>query len=260
LGCAACCFLAVASKESGYAAPLLVALYWWLLRRGEPAHFWRLAIGCSAGATAAFLIARFLLEPADSVVFVKPGYPGGSLAAAMLLQPRILALYVQNLAWPLDLCAEYGLASIRHLPLAVAGVTLGFVAAGAVAAVRADRRMLLPLALVVLPLVPVSNLVPIYRPAADRYLYTSMAGVAMIVGLSLGSGWVQAERTRRAVATIAAMVVVAFLTLTCIQRQQVWKTSLGLWEDTVRKIPISYTAMSGYGYALFRAGRLPEAE
>ena len=56
------------------------------------------------------------------------------------------------------------------------------------------------------------------------------------------------------------MVVVACLTLACIQRQQVWKNPLALWEDTVRKIPMSYTAMSGYGYALFQAGRLSEAE
>lgn len=261
LGCATCCFMAVGSKESGFAAPLLLAVYWWICRRDEPAAFWRAAIGGGLAAVACFLTARFLLEPAQSMIFEsKPSYPGGSLAAAMQIEPRILALYAQLILLPINQCADYGLYSVRHLPLPVALVILAALAVAAIRAVRADRRMLLPLAMIALPLLPVSNIVPIYRAAADRYLYFPMAGVGVAVGLFLQSAWITAQPRRRETATIACMAAVAVLALACIQRQQVWNNSLALWEDTFRKMPVSYTAASGYGEALRSVGRLPEAE
>ena len=259
--CAGLCFLAVASKESGIAAPLVLGAYWWLFRCSEPRAFWLLAIGGGKAAAVAFLAARFLLEPAQSAIFeAKPQYPGGSLAAALALEPRILALYVQLILFPINQSADYGLFSVRHLPLTVALSILGLVAFVAFRAVRADRRMLLPIAMIVLPLLPVSNLIPIYRAAADRYLYLPMAGVAVGIGLAMQSAWITAEPRRREIATIGCMTAIAVLGLTCIQRQQVWRSSLALWEDTFRKMPVSYTAASGYGEALREAGRLADAE
>jgi tetratricopeptide (TPR) repeat protein len=258
---AACCLLAVGSKESGYAAPLLVAIYWWLCRRDEPAGFWKAAIGGGLAATAAFLAARFLLEPAQSAIFeAKPQYPGGSLAAAMAIEPRILALYAQLIALPVNLCADYGLYSVRHLPLPVALAIVAGFAASAFFAIRADRRMLLPVAMIVLPLLPVANIIPIYRAAADRYLYFPMAGIALAIGLFLDSAWLVARPRLREVATIAGMAAAVLLGMACIERQKVWAKPLALWEDTFRKNPVAYTAASGLAESLREAGRLPEAE
>jgi tetratricopeptide (TPR) repeat protein len=258
---AACCLLAVGSKESGYAAPLLVAIYWWLCRRDEPAGFWKAAIGGGLAATAAFLAARFLLEPAQSAIFeAKPEYPGGSLAAAMAIEPRILALYAQLIALPVNLCADYGLYSVRHLPLPVALAIVAGFAATAFFAIRADRRMLLPVAMIVLPLLPVANIIPIYRAAADRYLYFPMAGIALAIGLFLDSAWLAARPRLREIATIAGMAAAVLLGMVCIERQKVWEKPLALWEDTFRKNPVAYTAASGLAESLREAGRLPEAE
>jgi tetratricopeptide (TPR) repeat protein len=258
---ATCCLLAVGSKESGYAAPLLVAIYWWLCRRDEPAGFWKAAIGGGLAATAAFLAARFLLEPAQSAIFeAKPQYPGGSLAAAMAIEPRILALYAQLIALPVNLCADYGLYSVRHLPLPVALAIVAGLAATAFFAIRADRRMILPVAMIVLPLLPVANLIPIYRAAADRYLYFPMAGIALAIGLFLDSAWLAARPRLREIATIAGMAAAVVLGMACIERQKVWATPLALWEDTFRKNPVAYTAASGLAESLREAGRLPEAE
>jgi len=257
----ACCLLAVGSKESGYAAPLLVAIYWWLCRRDEPTGFWKAAIGGGLAATVAFLAARFLLEPAQSAIFeAKPAYPGGSLAAAMAIEPRILALYTQLILFPINLCADYGLYSVRHLPLPVALVIVAAVIAAAILAIRADRRMALAIAMIALPLVPVANLIPIYRAAADRYLYFPMAGVGLAIGLCLDSAWLAARPRLREIATIGCMAAAVLLGMACIERQKVWAKPLALWEDTFRKNPVAYTAASGLAEALREAGRLPEAE
>ncbi|NBW97377.1 MAG: hypothetical protein EBR28_11780 [Planctomycetia bacterium] len=261
LACAGLCFLAVASKESGIAAPAVLGIYWWLFRRGEPGAFWTLAVGGGKAAAVAFLAARFLLEPETSVIFeAKPQYPGGSFLAAMAIEPRILALYAQLVAFPANLCADYGLYSVRHLPLPLAAVILVGLIVAAVFAIRADRRMALAVALVVLPLVPVSNIVPIYRAAADRYMYLPMAGVALAAGWLLDGPWLAARPRLREKAVITAMAGVAILGMACVERQTVWATPLALWEDTFRKNPVAYTPASGLADALREVGRLPEAE
>ena len=261
LGCTGLCFLAVASKESGIAAPMILGAYWWLFRRAEPRRFWSLAVGGGKLAAIAFLAARFLLEPAQSAIFeAKPQYPGGSFWAAMAIEPRILALYAQLVAFPVNLCADYGLSSVRHLPLPVALVILAGLVAAAVFAIRADRRLALACAIIVLPLIPVSNLFPIYRAAADRYLYLPMAGVALGLGWLLDGPWLAARPRLREKATIFCMAAVVLLGMACVERQKVWATPLALWEDTFRKNPVAYTAASGLGESLREVGRLPEAE
>lgn len=261
LGCAGLCFLAVASKESGIAAPMILGAYWLLFRRAEPRRFWSLAVGGGKLAAIAFLAARFLLEPAQSAIFeAKPQYPGGSFLAAMAIEPRILALYAQLVAFPVNLCADYGLYSVRHLPLPAALVILASLVAAAVVAIRADRRMVLACAIIVLPLIPVSNLFPIYRAAADRYLYLPMAGVALGLGWLLDGPWLAARPRLREKATIFCMAAVVLLGMACVERQKVWANPLGLWEDTFRKNPVAYTAASGLADSLLEVGRLPEAE
>ena len=260
-GCVACSLLAIGSKESGIAAPVSIAVYWMLFRRGERSSFWPVAIGGATLVVIAFLCARFLLEPVPSKIFeARPQYPGGSLAAALALEPRILALYAQLIVAPVNLCADYGLYSVSHLPLPVALAVLAAVAVAAVLAVRSDRRMAMALALIVVPLVPVANLVPIYRAAADRYLYLPMAGVGLALGLLLDAPWLATRERLREQLLVAFIAGTMLLGFACMERQKVWANSLALWNDTFRKNPVAFTAVSGLAEALRESGRLTEAE
>ena len=177
----------------------------------------------------------------------------------MRLEPRILALYSQLIVFPVNLCADYGLYSMQHLPLWAAAIVLaGIVALGFIAS-RRDRRVLFGVSLVLLPLLPVSNVVPIYRAAADRYLYLPMAGVACIVACVLDRATAAGPQQRRQAVLIGTMAAVAALAAACVGRQGVWGNQLALWEDTFRRNPVSWTAASGYSAALREAGRNDEA-
>jgi tetratricopeptide (TPR) repeat protein len=260
IGCAMCCLFAVASKESGVAAPFLLAVQWWLHGGRERTRFWTVAIAGGLALVGMFLAARFLLETIPSRIFEsRPGYPGGSLAAALLLEPRILALYAQLVVLPVNLCADYGLVSVRHVPLWAAAIVLAALALGGWLAARRDPRVLFGIALVVVPLVPVSNLVPIYRAAADRYLYLPLAGVACLVGCLLDRAFRSANEQRRQVTIVAALAALVVLAAACVGRQAVWADSLALWEDTFSRNPASYTAATGASSARRLAGRTEEA-
>jgi protein O-mannosyl-transferase len=261
IGCTLLCLLAIASKEAGIVAPMLLTAHWWLFRRSEPGRFWAVAIGGAKLVVVAFLAVRFLLEPSISSIFEsKPYYPGGSLTQAMLLEPRILALYAQLILFPVNLCADYGLVSVSHLPLPLALALLTVIAVTGAIAARYDRRLLFAFCMILLPLVPVANLIPIYRPAADRYLYLPMAGVALVVACLLDAPWLAGREQLRQRILAGCMAAVAALGLVCIERQAVWANSLALWEDGYRKNPGSYTTAAGLGEAFREAGRLPEAE
>lgn len=259
--CIACALLAIGSKESGIAAPAVIGVYWLVFRRGDRDWFWPIVTGGAKLAVLGFLAARFLLEPEVSRIFEsRPQYPGGSLATAMMIEPRILALYAQLVVLPINLCADYGPHSIAHLPLPVAMAVLVALVVAAVLASRADRRMLLAITLIVVPLLPVSNVIPIYRAAADRYLYLPMAGVALAVGLLLDPPWLAGRERLRSRLLIGVIVADILLGAGCLARQKVWADQLALWTDTFRKNPVAYTAASGLAEALREAGRLTEAE
>lgn len=258
---AACCLLAIGSKESGVAAPAILAVYWWCFRRGEPRRFWASAVAGGGITVAGFLVLRFWLEVVPSRIFeYRPQYPGGSLATALAVAPRILALYAQLVVAPVNQCADYGLHCARHLPLPASLGIVGGLAVAAVLGIRRDRRLAVATALIVLPLLPVANLVPIYRAAADRYLYLPLAGVALAAGCLLDAAWFRGRGAARRTAALCCAASVVVLAIGCTARQRVWTGSLALWTDTFRKNPASYTAASGLAEALWEAGRLPEAE
>ena len=260
-GCILCSFLAVGSKESGIAAPLVLATTWLVLRRGDPPRFWATAVVGGLLVAGCFLAARLLLEPSSSRIFTeRPTYVDGSLAAAARVQPRILAAYLRSFVLPTNLSADYDGTLIRGLPLPVAIGVLAVVAGAWGLAIRLDRRMALPAALVVLPLLPVSNLVPIYRPAADRYLYLPLAGVAIAVGCLLEAPWVVRRPLLRR--RILEGLTVAVFALACgsMARQRVWADPVALWTDAYRKNPTGERPILGLAGACNEAGRSAEAE
>ena len=261
IGFVACALLAIGSKESGVAAPAAIAVYWLAIRRGERGWFWPVVVGGATVAVVGFLMARFLLEPTPSKIFEqRPQYPGGSLAAAMLIEPRILALYAQLVFLPVNQCADYGLHSVSHLPLPLAVGVVAVVGAAYALAIRADRRIAVAATLIGAPLLAVANLFPIYRAAADRYLYLPLAGVGLTVGLLLDAPSLLGRERRRRQWIACFGVAVIMLGVACMERAKVWTDQLSLWTDTVRKNPVAFTGASGLAEALRDMGRLAEAE
>ncbi len=254
--------LAVGSKETGVAGPPVLAVYGLLFRRGTGRRLhWGVLIAAATAAVVAFLVISRSAAPETSRILLSaPSYPGGSLASALRLQPRILALYLQNIAVPTRLCADYGGASIRHIPLWLAVGGLVFVAVAAVAVVWHSRVFAVGLCLVVCGLLPVSNLVPIYMAAADRFLYMPMAGLAVCLAALLSRGF--AVGRRRVLVAAAAVVGLCLLTPLAViarQRHRVWDSELALWLDTVERNPFSTMGYGNLGYALYALDRPAEA-
>lgn len=253
VACAALCLLASASKETGLAAAGFLLLWRLCFVEDGTRKWWAGTLTACFAATALYATLRFTLETTPSTIFeTKPRFLNGSLPAALATQPLILALYARNFFLPSALCADYGPASLGPAsPLEVWAGLCVLLALAALVAYR-SRPAAFGLGVIALALLPVSNLLPMYHPAADRYLYLPLAGAGFLLATALSAlpqkGWIPPT------SSLATLILLGALGLTAWHRQFVWRDSQTLWSDTAQKNPRSFNAWLGLAFDNQRRG------
>ena len=171
-----------------------------------------------------------------------PVYLGGSLAGTLPWVAKVWVFYLRNIVWPDALCADYtgGLLHATGIGTPVAVLVLVLVVVATAMTVRKSAMVGLAAGIYWLALLPVSNLVPLYRPIADRYLYLPMTGVSVAVAALL----MHAARKRWAGISGLAVIGVVAVVLAGLasQRQKGWHDSQSLWRDTLHRAPDSFPA------------------
>lgn len=253
-------FAAVATKESGAMAPLILLVYWLLVRKAGQWRIWTKSIAAGFIATAAFMIARFTLIPAKSVIFFqKASYLSGSFGQMLTIQPRIWTFQLLELIRPNLLCADQTDYSVRFITLSAALAVLAVLIIAAVLISRKNIGFGAGILLFCLAMLPTSNFVPIFRPLADRYLYLPMVGVCLALGAILCRLKMPEKLLPKALCVIIPAAVFIFFGYYTVQREFVWHNSLSLWGDTVKKNPFSLIGSDNLGFALFDAGEYKKA-
>jgi tetratricopeptide (TPR) repeat protein len=196
-----------------------------------------------------FLVVAHSVTPAvdNSLVWYKPGWLGGNTRAMLSIEPSILAYQLAHVLAPLGLSATYTSYSMRFFPWWLALSGLGACAALAVTAARRHPATRAPLLFFVIALVPTANVVPLYVPAADRYLYLPMVGLAMLLTFAVAAcpapgAFARAARMRRAGLVLLSLLLISFAAL-ALQRQSVWHDEVSLWRNALRTAPDSPAAL-----------------
>lgn len=139
--------------------------------------------------------------------------------------------------------------------LAVAAVFLAF----SLAVRRITRLWILIFVVVVLPILPTLYSPAISRfPYADRYLYFSTAGLAMLAALVLA--W--SRRESRGWGNLAlAVVLAAALPFAALAREKsaAWESDVTLWGAALAAQPGNYVAIHSIAAERLKEGRLAEA-
>lgn len=249
----ACLAAALLSKESFLVLPLL-----WLVVVASPES--SPAGQRQQGITiAAFLFAgvffgfRFFLLPAS----------GGAGRFSLLLTypqillkaPAVLLSYLRLLLFPVHLSPHHPLAS-APLPsppalafqlamLAGLAILLGLLW-------KRGRRFRPGVLWLAIALLPVSNIYPLNRIIAEKYLYFALPGFAWMMGeLFLGPG--RKGKKIRMVLLGAAMV--GFIVLT-LNRQPDWRDNYTLWRTTASRSSPDPLILFNLGTARVRAGEV----
>lgn len=179
----------------------------------------------------------------------------------LLLAARGALFYLWKSIVPTGLSAYYPYPPGDTLPASwwAAPVALALLAAAVLAAGRRHRLVPFGAGFFLLTLFPVLQLVPIgHAVAADRYTYLPALGLGLIAGGALAEiarrrpGWGRWVR-------IAALALVAVYSLLAWQRTAVFKDSVALWSDALKRAPESAELRFNRGNAFVAAGRTGEA-
>ncbi|HAT71391.1 MAG TPA: hypothetical protein DCS63_01065 [Elusimicrobia bacterium] len=260
--------LAILSKPFAVVIPLLLPLA--DLYRGRALN---IRLFLEKVPYAALALPLLTLSTGTPDFLLKSGGASVSAAGGALAAAGNAAFYAQRLLLPVNLSALYppaGLTGnapgILMLLLAAAGAARSLrkpeLPASASSGPGLGRTALFGLGFFLTTLIPAL----LVSPPADRYDYLPSLGLFLIYGELVSRGYDAARSLRsgyaiflgRAVpfALAAHLLVLGFISAA---RIPVWKDSLSLWEDVLRKYPLEYVAYYGRGNAHRAAGEHDKA-
>jgi tetratricopeptide (TPR) repeat protein len=253
-------------------APVVVFLYDRTFLAGSFRQAWRRRRWLYLGLAATWVLLAMLLidtrARGDSV-----GFSSGVTAwQYALTQCTAIVRYVRLSFWPSGLCFDYGVPIARTAAETLPGALLLLILASATFRARSRRAALGFLGMFFLAtLAPTSSFVPIgMQTIAEHRMYLSLAAViavAVVGGDLLLVGvlrWLEMPQPRWAVlrGTIALAILAsatAALGVRTRLRNEVYRTDLTIWEDTLRQRPMNPRAHNNLGSALAERGLLAEA-
>lgn len=254
--------LAVLAKESAITFPAVVVLEMALSEGGirKVLLSWR-RFAILAGTGIAYLGLRFYVLGG---LGIPPNgqYLNGTLTLVQrwMTSGRVFIEYFVLLLAPVNVTGDYDFDSV---PLAGfrdwdAWLGLALVLGCLLLALRYVRtrpKVSLGILFFFLTLLPVSNwITPIALLMAERFLYTPIFGFALLAG-GLWAG-IQDQRFRR----LIGGGVVTVSVLLCITHNYIWQDTLTFHANAVRIRPNNARARMGYGFALLRIDKVPEAK
>lgn len=247
---------ALGAKESAIVWPSVIAWIWLCYPEKAPGRSRLLFVLSAAGVlTGLFLLHAFGGRPLQAA---DGPWNGVSLQfPANLFEAPLLCLrYIALLVWPNPLLADRVIPPPPDMDAIhiVAWIIMPLAAGLLFVTRRRLPAVSMGIGWILLAFVPVSNLVPLFNPMADRFAYAMAPGfVFALVGFITrvaGEG-----RTMHRVVLAISMIYVALTAL----RTPAWKNDRTLWAVTLRDEPRSARAHVWIGLQEKGDARLDEA-
>jgi tetratricopeptide (TPR) repeat protein len=185
----------------------------------------------------------------------------------LLTQAGVIVHYLRLSAWPTDLCFDYQGWPIARSPADVAwqlAVVVGLLGVALWAAVRRPAAGFAAMWFFA-TLAPTSSVMPIIDVAFEQRMYLPLAALVVlaVVGGSMLVERLAARSERPHALRLAAVVVVGLvafvLGIRTAARNEVYRSPVAMWEDTVRKNPHGFRSHANLAQALIVAGRNDDA-
>lgn len=245
------CALAMGTKEVAISAPVLV----WLVDRTLFAGSFAMALRRRPVFYAA-LAGTMLIQIALVLDSPRPDAAGFGTAAQQPLaylatQFGVIVHYLRLTLWPTGLCIDYAWpiakTAMEIVPPMIL-VALLFVATIRAIAIRSAWGI--AGAAFFMILAPTSSVLPMMDPIFEHRFYLPLAVVCVSVVclIAMLLKRMSADLAHR-IAPISITALVVTLGLLTVQRNAVYQTDLGLWQDTLAKRPENVRAMVNVGIA-----------
>jgi Flp pilus assembly protein TadD len=266
--------LGLLSKEMAITLPAIILLYDVSLRNDADRKSFSLQLilknikarglfyGGYLAVSLLYLTIRFLVlyHPQESI---KPFY--GNLFERIIFLPAHIFSFIKLAFFPVNLTADYVFSYPHHFFSASNLSGFLFVtglAVGSVFIFKYSRGIFFGIWWFFITLFPVYNIIPIYNPFAERFLYIPLIGLCMLFAIAFNTLMnKQFSETVpvKVLSSVAIIVILIFYATITIQRNLDWKDSLTLWSKTVKDSPDSSVAHGSLGWAYQDLGRWAEA-
>jgi tetratricopeptide (TPR) repeat protein len=251
-----CCLLGMACKEVMVTAPVIVLLYDRAFVSGSLREAWRRHGRLHLALAATWIFLAFLVVRAGGSRGSAAGFVHGASSWGYLLtQCRAIALYLRLSFWPHPLVLDYGTGLVTGLeqvwpqalliPALLACVGWALVAHPALGFIGVWFFLILA---------PSSSVVPLAaQTIAEHRMYLPLAAIAALVAMA-------ATRWLGRLALPVCVALAAVLIVGTLQRNETYRSEVGIWSDTVAKASDNPRAHNNLGIALQDLpGRLNEA-
>ncbi len=257
------CALGTGCKEVIVGAPALVLLFDALFVAGSFKSAWTARRSLHAGLFGTWaLIALFVVLAegrSDSVGF---GYSEVGVWQYLTTQAWAVPHYLQLSLWPDPLVFDYGKRPILDVARWLPGglVVLALLVVTAWGLVRRNPLAFLGAFWFVI-LAPSSSVLPIVTELiVEHRAYLPSAAVLTLVALAIAAALEKlAPSLRLPLALTLTVALVGTFTWLTRARVETYSTEIGIWADTVAKLPENDRAQACYGNDLRVAGRVQEA-
>lgn len=251
--------LSLLAKVSAVVLPLLFLLYDFCFRREGKMEMIKEKIPFFLLSILFAMITVWVYHRGDQLV----DFYGGSPYFHALAMVNVLVEYLISLVMPLYLDNYY----ITPIPKSIfeAQVLLSIAALILIAllvwrSLRRHRLLFFWAGWFFISLLPMINIVPIAILRADRYMYLPAVGFFYFLAKVLLRLW--GMKPRHVLLTLSLLLIFfltagySFLTL---ERNKVWKDTITLWSDNIKKFPSHSSAYLYIGGTYWALGKLDAA-
>ena len=254
-GAIVACLLGMGSKEMMITAPIMVWLYDRAFLSGSFKKALRQRGRLYLGLAATWsLLGLLILSHSDRNQTVGFGHQVSWWAYAVT-QCWAVVHYLRLALWPQGLVFDYGTQVIKDFATVWPQAAVLFVLLGATAYATVRRpRLGFAGCWFFGILAPSSSLVPLaMQTIGEHRMYLPLVSIAGLAGVGLFA------KTSKNASLVVVALAGTLLGWVTAQRNEVYRSTLSLWSDTVRKRPGNVRALNDLGNALDSLGRNSEA-
>ncbi len=250
--------LGMLSKETAVSFPLLIFIYDILFdKEGIKSKKWYYAVYIGLIVIAGIVVLfdnRFGVSSYSAILQENRFFSGKSVWSVFMSIPYAMFVYFTHIFFPYNLVILDSIEPItKILSLRFfAGLLSLVVFVGLLVFLIKRKRKYEVFGLIwfLLFYLPVSGILPVAYLVADRYMYVPL------MGFVIASGSIYSNKK----GFITFLIIIGIFSVMYIQRENVYKNPISLWEHVVKKYPNSQIGWNNYGLEVMRTGDYKKAE
>jgi protein O-mannosyl-transferase len=266
--------LAMLSKEMAVVLPFFIILFEFYFSKKEKTKFFKknniiLFIGYLI-ILALYIWIRFFIFvfPEETIggLLNEKLLLGGNIYSWFLTIVVIFASYIKLLLFPLHLSPEHMVQvqdSLFNLKVILSFCSLFFILFLVIKNFRKRPLITFSLFWIFVPLVTVSNIIPLHHPMAERYLYLSCLGFSLFFAYVLLSLFrLKFLLTKKTIVFSGIFFLLSFYLIRTITYNRIWRNKGTFWKSVVldNLPPHRARSYSALGLVYYREGNYQKAE